>query len=135
MREGYTFGRWYKEPEGRTEWDFEKDTLPKFGNGGKLEGGTESNISGGHSSNKCGIFPDCTWKEFTFSVGSPCSHCQLYFSVKKSVVAIIALFYERKEYLAADLLNYNRTDTTMPVIDYWPKLGGRIAQAPKTAMV
>lgn len=100
------------------------EALPKFGGGGELEGGTESNISGGYSSNKCGIFPDCTWKEFTFSAGSHCSHCQLYFSVKKAVVAIIALFYKRKEYWAADLLNYNRADTTMPVIDYWPKLGG-----------
>ena len=42
MREGYTFDGWDKEPECRTEWDFEKDTLPKFGSGGELEGGTEA---------------------------------------------------------------------------------------------
>ncbi len=29
MREGYTFDGWYREPECRTEWDFEKDTLPE----------------------------------------------------------------------------------------------------------
>ena len=29
MREGYTFDGWYREPECRNEWDFEKDTLPE----------------------------------------------------------------------------------------------------------
>ena len=28
LREGYTFGGWYKEPECINEWDFDSDTLP-----------------------------------------------------------------------------------------------------------
>lgn len=29
LREGYTFGGWYKDAECKTKWDFEKDKLPE----------------------------------------------------------------------------------------------------------
>lgn len=68
------------------------------------------------------ISPDCTCNTLNYLSETPCGNCIEYTDITMVVASIIAGFDVRGWKLAADLLTYNRANTTRDV-DYWPELG------------
>lgn len=73
------------------------------------------------------VSPNCTCGTIEIALGTPCDDCKLYKNMDIFISAIKSFFWFRGYWLAADLLCFNRTNTTLD-IEYWPTLGTRLAQ-------
>ena len=78
------------------------------------------------------VSPNCICNASNYIIQTPCGACIEYTDKGKEVSAIAAGFAVREWSLAADLMLFNMSNTTLD-IDYWPERGGQIAQAPQIA--
>lgn len=78
------------------------------------------------------VSPDCTCNNLNYIAQTPCGYCIEYTDTRMAVNAIAVGFEVRNWPLAADLMFFNLSNTTLD-IDYWPSLGYTIAQAPQIA--
>lgn len=116
---------------------FEQRTFELFEstqNNSKSIGNSNNNSSNITSMAVCGISPNCTCNWLNYLLDSPCGNCIVWGNTMDAVIAIAAGFSIRGWSLAADLIWFNISNTTVDY-HYWPSLGNRIATSTQIAGV
>lgn len=103
-------------------------------NNSKSIGNSNNNSSNITSMAVCGISPNCTCNWLNYFLDSPCGNCIVWGNTMDAVIAIAAGFSTRGWSLAADLIWFNISNTTVDY-HYWPSLGNRIATSTQIADV